>query len=133
MEGKQFDEALVERLAREAYIGWFANCASTEANRQKYEKDAAEKWERRSKLEGSENADWVAGMQRVLAALSETHVIVGKAEYFKTLGMVEKACLNCGTSFWSRHGNQRYCPAGDRRTVWSRKRRAQAKEVSPRA
>lgn len=119
VEGKQFDEALVERLAALLMAALYRPPRNDEGH------------DYQGFIISPGSAQ--CAIKSVLAALSETHVIVGKAEYFKTLGMVEKACLNCGTSFWSRHGNQRYCPACDRRTVWSRKRRAQAKEVSTRA
>lgn len=43
--------------------------------------------------------------------------------YAEEKGLLKKKiCSYCNSIYWARHGNSRYCPNCDRRTVWSRKK-----------
>ncbi|KYD07657.1 hypothetical protein [Saccharococcus caldoxylosilyticus] len=49
--------------------------------------------------------------------------------YAEEKGLLKKkTCSYCNSIYWAKHGNSKYCPNCDRRTVWSRKKAQQALE-----
>ena len=68
--------------------------------------------------------DWlIEQAEKVEQLEQEIERLKSLVMYAEEKGLLKKKiCSYCNSIYWARHGNSRYCPNCDRRTVWSRKK-----------
>ncbi|ARA98603.1 hypothetical protein [Geobacillus thermodenitrificans] len=72
----------------------------------------------------SEEIKWlIEQAEKVEQLEQEIERLKSLVMYAEEKGLLKKKiCSYCNSIYWARHGNSRYCPNCDRRTVWSRKK-----------
>lgn len=74
----RFDEALMDRLAKAVWVGWFVGDEKTNAETvESLTKTAERYWDRNILISGGRES-WPPAVRSILAALSETHLILPK-------------------------------------------------------